>query len=70
MKGIHMAKPEGPPGQQKTFTVTHPTDPSSPKTVTQEQWKEDKMGQAGWTKVDDDEPHPDQTLPGDLPPTT
>jgi hypothetical protein len=65
-----MAKPDAPPGQQKTFTVTHPTDPTSPKEVTQEQWREDQMGKAGWTKVDDPDevPHPDQTLPENLKP--
>lgn len=44
-----------PPGQAKTFVVTHPTDPSSPRTVTQEQWKEEKLGQAGWSKASDEE---------------
>ena len=48
-----MAKPDAPPGQQKTYVVTHPTDPTSPKEVTQEQWREDKMGQAGWVKPPD-----------------
>lgn len=54
-----MAKPENPPGQEKVFTVTHPTDPSSPKQVTNQQWHDDKMGQAGWTKVDPNEPYVD-----------
>ena len=58
-----MAKPEEPgagaPGQQP-FVVTHPHDPSSPKTVTQEQWVNDKMGEAGWVKRKGDEPYPEQ----------
>jgi hypothetical protein len=49
-----MAKPDDPgsaaPGQQQAFVVTHPTDPSSPKTVTNEQWREDQMEAAGWVK--------------------
>jgi hypothetical protein len=54
----NMAKPEeGAPGQQKIFTVVHPTEPDSPKQVTQAEWSEQKLGQAGWTKVDPDEPH-------------
>jgi hypothetical protein len=54
-----MAKPDEPPGQEKVFTVTHPTDPSSPKQVTNAEWHEGKYGQAGWTKLDpsEDEPH-------------
>jgi hypothetical protein len=70
LEGIHMAKPEGgPPGQQKTHTVTHPTDPSSPKEVTQAQWKQDKMGQAGWVKTDTDPDAEEETEPT-TPPTT
>jgi hypothetical protein len=59
-----MARPDDPgsqaPGQQKTYVVTHPTDPSSPKTVTQQQWREDKMAKAGWVKPAD---VPDSELP-------
>ena len=35
----------------------HPTEPDSPKQVTQAEWSDGKYGQAGWTKVDPDEPH-------------
>ena len=50
-----MAKPEDnpqnePAGQSKQFTITHPTDPSSPKQCTNEEWHEQKLGQAGWVK--------------------
>jgi len=43
-------KPNTPPGLSKEFVVTHPTDPTSPRTVTQQQWKDEKLGQAGWVK--------------------
>ena len=52
-----MAKPTDPgssaPGQQKTYVITHPTDPTSPRTVTQEEWREEKLGQKGWSKPAD-----------------
>ena len=35
-----MAKPEDAPGQQKVVTIVHPTEPDSPKQVTQEEWRD------------------------------
>lgn len=51
------------PGQQKTFVVTHPTDPRSPMTVTQAQWREQKLGQQGWSKPEDAPDEPDEPEP-------
>lgn len=43
-------------GQSKTFTITNPATGES-REVNQRQWREEKLGQAGWQKpedVDDD----------------
>jgi hypothetical protein len=62
-----MAKPSEPgagagsaPGQQyQKFTITHPTDPSSPRVVTQQEWTDEQLAAAGWKKSDEPyvEPH-------------
>jgi len=59
-----MAKQDTPPGLSKEFVVTHPTDPTSPRTVTQQQWKDEKLGQAGWVKEEEPptEPEPEEPV--------
>jgi hypothetical protein len=59
-----MAKPEddkprgggrdgdGPKGQNKTYTVRNP-DTGEVRTVTQREWREQKLGQAGFVKPED-----------------
>lgn len=45
-------------GQSKTYVITKPGE--QPRTVTQQQWKDEKLGQQGWQKPDDlDENAPD-----------
>lgn len=53
-------KPEGgPPGQQKVYTITNPATGET-RTVTQQQWREEKLGKAGWEKPEElpEEPDP------------
>ena len=45
-----MAKDDTPKGQEKQFIATHPTDPTSPRQVTNQEWSDEKLGQKGWTK--------------------
>lgn len=53
-----MAKPDDPgtgaaPGQaNQKFTITHPTDPSSPRVVTQQEWTDEQLASQGWKKSD------------------
>jgi hypothetical protein len=44
-----MTKPAGPPGQEKTYDITHSVTGET-RTVTQRQWREEKLGKAGWVK--------------------
>lgn len=51
------------PGQSKTYTVTNPTTGET-KTVTQREWREQKLGQQGFEKPPDlDETEPPTTTP-------
>lgn len=57
-----MAKPEGPPGQQKLHTIRN-TNTGETKQITQEEWKENhkQLQEEGWVRVDEDAevtPHP------------
>lgn len=46
-------KPEdGPPGQNKTWTITKPATGES-RTVTTREWREQQLGRDGWEKPAD-----------------
>lgn len=64
-------KPRGTdhaPGQQKSYSITNPSTGES-RTVTQAEWREQKLGQQGWQKPVDmpDEPEPGSPAPGTTP---
>jgi len=53
-------------GQQKTYVITNPATGET-RTVTQQQWREEKLGKAGWEKPaempdEPDEPEPPATV--------
>jgi hypothetical protein len=55
-----MAKPDEPgkpEKAEKTFTVVHPTEPDSPKQVTQEEWAHEQMASKGWKKAEPEVEH-------------
>lgn len=52
-------------GQDKTYTVTNPAT-GEQRTVTQREWREQKLGQQGFEKPAD---MPDDTAPVEQPPT-
>jgi hypothetical protein len=62
-KPMDHAKKDAPAGdnkgQQKTYVITNPATGET-RTVTQQQWREEKLGKAGWEKPADmpDEPEP------------
>lgn len=50
MGGQH-GKSELSKGQQKTFTITKAGEED--REVTQKEWREQKLGQLGWNKLED-----------------
>lgn len=54
-----MAPKEDNKGQNKVYQITNSTT-GEVRTVTQRQWREEKLGQQGWQKPDDlDETEPE-----------
>lgn len=49
-------------GQDKTWTITHPEQPGVTREVTTREWREQKLGQAGWEKPAD---MPEEEAPAD-----
>jgi hypothetical protein len=65
-----MATPKGPSpdnkGQNKLYQITNPAT-GEQRTVTQAQWREEKLGQQGWQKPADLPEEPEAPAPTEPP---